>query len=199
MPRLTESRRRDRRQQIAAAALRCFAREGFADTSMADIIGESGLSAGSIYSHFSGKADLVRFVSAQVLDTRFEEIALHTRDGEAPAPGAVLREILGATSDRDLARVIVQIWGAVQQDPGLQQVLWERLGDIRSLAGTVLAPWARLQAGDGDHEAALSRAADAVVTVMQGYVARIALDPTVDRDELRETLAGALDHLGDAD
>jgi len=32
MPRLTEARRRDRRDQIAAAAFRCFARAGFAGT-----------------------------------------------------------------------------------------------------------------------------------------------------------------------
>jgi len=42
MPRLTEARQQSRREQIVQAPLRCFARRGLADTSMADIIAEAG-------------------------------------------------------------------------------------------------------------------------------------------------------------
>jgi len=71
MPRLTEARQQSRREQIVQAPLRCFARRGLADTSMADIIAEAGLSAGSIYSHFSSKSELLRFVVSDVLESRF--------------------------------------------------------------------------------------------------------------------------------
>ena len=49
MPKVSEQHREARRDQIVDAALRCFSRKGFQRTSMADIIAESGLSAGAIY------------------------------------------------------------------------------------------------------------------------------------------------------
>ena len=55
MPKVSEEYRTARRSEIARAALRCFARKGFDATSMADIIAESGLSAGAIYGHYKSK------------------------------------------------------------------------------------------------------------------------------------------------
>ena len=43
MPKISDDRRSQRRRQIAAAALRCFIRQGFEATSMADIVTDSAL------------------------------------------------------------------------------------------------------------------------------------------------------------
>src|SRR5438105_4898115 len=59
MPRLTARTRDARRQQILAAARRCFTRNGFQATSMQDILAEAGLSAGSVYSHFTAKDEII--------------------------------------------------------------------------------------------------------------------------------------------
>ncbi len=59
MPRLTDATKAARRAQIIEAAIDCFIKRGYINTSMSDIIKASGLSSGSIYSHFSGKEDIL--------------------------------------------------------------------------------------------------------------------------------------------
>lgn len=60
----------DRRSQILWAAANCFARDGFARTSLRDIAGEIGLLPGSIYHFFRTKEEL--FLS--VHERGFEEL-----------------------------------------------------------------------------------------------------------------------------
>ena len=48
----------ERRAQIMEAALACFTRKGYNNTTMDDIAAESGLSKGSLYWYFKGKDDL---------------------------------------------------------------------------------------------------------------------------------------------
>jgi AcrR family transcriptional regulator len=57
----------DARSQILAAAMSLFARQGFANTSMNDIVRESGLSKGGVYWHFKSKDDLI----AAIFDSFF--------------------------------------------------------------------------------------------------------------------------------
>jgi AcrR family transcriptional regulator len=54
--------RRERREQILAAATSAFARTGFADTSLEDIAAEAGVTRAILYRHFESKADLYRSV-----------------------------------------------------------------------------------------------------------------------------------------
>jgi AcrR family transcriptional regulator len=48
----------ERRAQIMQAALACFTRKGYNNTTMDDIVAESGLSKGSLYWYFKSKDDL---------------------------------------------------------------------------------------------------------------------------------------------
>lgn len=57
-----------RRKLIISAASRCFSRTGFHGTSMADITQESGLSAGQIYRHYSGKEKIVNDVIRNITE-----------------------------------------------------------------------------------------------------------------------------------
>ena len=47
--------RYDRRDEILAAAQRCFARSGFHGASMQDICAEAGMSPGNLYRYFPSK------------------------------------------------------------------------------------------------------------------------------------------------
>jgi AcrR family transcriptional regulator len=55
-------RRKERREQILAAATRAFARSGFAATNLDDIAAEAGVSRVILYRHFESKTDLYRAV-----------------------------------------------------------------------------------------------------------------------------------------
>lgn len=48
----------ERKAQIYQAALTCFSRKGYHQTTMDDIVGEAGLSKGGLYWHFSSKKEL---------------------------------------------------------------------------------------------------------------------------------------------
>ena len=58
MPKISAAHEQQRREQILAAAMACFARQGYHATSMDDVVRESGLSVGAIYTYFSSKEDL---------------------------------------------------------------------------------------------------------------------------------------------
>ena len=66
----------ERRRQIVDAALSCFTRKGYSNTSIDDIAAESGLSKGSIYWYFDSKSDLF----AQVIDRFFEDFGQEAMD-----------------------------------------------------------------------------------------------------------------------
>src|ERR1700712_4865389 len=91
MPKVSEQHREARRDQILDAAIACIARTGFHRTSMADIIAESGLSAGAIYLQFAGKQDIALAVGKRVLGNRLTEVDGVLATGALPAPSEVLR------------------------------------------------------------------------------------------------------------
>ncbi|WP_216896643.1 TetR/AcrR family transcriptional regulator [Nocardia alni] len=120
MPRVTEEYRATRRAEILHAAAHCFVRGGFHSTSMADIIRESGLSAGTMYLYFRSKEEIIGAVAEQTLHTADEIFADLLADGAAPAPAEVLAVLVervgelrlaGSDSAVDLSPLTVQVWG----------------------------------------------------------------------------------------
>jgi TetR/AcrR family transcriptional regulator, repressor for uid operon len=59
MAKLNEKAQAARREHILSAAERCFARQGFHQTSIQDICREAGISAGALYVYFASKEDLI--------------------------------------------------------------------------------------------------------------------------------------------
>lgn len=59
VPRVSEARLEARRTQILDAAVACFARKGFHQTTMAEIAAEAGVSDGLAYRYFASKEQLI--------------------------------------------------------------------------------------------------------------------------------------------
>ncbi|MCQ1949942.1 TetR/AcrR family transcriptional regulator [Arthrobacter sp. zg-Y859] len=188
MPRLTDSRRTARREQIAAAAMRCFLDNGFSETSMADIIKESGLSAGSIYSHYASKADLMRSVAAELLEERTTGLAA------AATPGDVVRTIL-APIDRERAKLLLQVWAEAARDPEMASMVQDQLRTLQATTEARLLNWVRTHSTPTEQDAgqATTAAAHAVLSAAQGYVVQIALDPELNPDDLIAGIAARVD------
>ena len=96
MPKVSDAHRESRRDQITDAALRSFAAKGFQRTSMADIIAESGLSAGAIYGHFESKQQIAYAVAERVLGNRLGELSEQMRGDRLPDPDQVVAIITEA-------------------------------------------------------------------------------------------------------
>jgi AcrR family transcriptional regulator len=68
VPELGQAHLDGRRRQIVDAASRPFARHGFAETSIAEIVAQSVLSNGAIFRHFASKEQIVIAVCEQACD-----------------------------------------------------------------------------------------------------------------------------------
>lgn len=86
MPRITEERRAGRRAAMIAAARRCFARDGYHQTSMPDIAAEAGLSPGAFYRYFPSKDDIVLEVAGQAFAMIFAPVVELVDDDHLATP-----------------------------------------------------------------------------------------------------------------
>ncbi|MDQ3992273.1 MAG: TetR/AcrR family transcriptional regulator [Actinomycetota bacterium] len=75
MPKISEEQREARRQEIVAAAQRCFAKHGYEGATVVRLEEETGLSRGAIFNYFASKQAL--FVAVAIASSdRFVEIWL---------------------------------------------------------------------------------------------------------------------------
>ena len=177
MPRVSEEYREARRDEIARAALRCLERKGVRDTSIADIVEESGLSTGAIYSHFSNKAELARYVVARFLLPRIDALETAGARGDIVAPRDALRGMLSVFAETGLPpSLVVQFWGEAMVQADLHAEMLRTAGRLRESLTAAITPWARQQAGTDDEAAALaSRHARTIAALAQGYVSNAAV------------------------
>ena len=136
MPRVSDEYLERRRQQILDAARRCFARQGFYETSMQDVFREAGLSAGAVYRYFKSKDELVQAISASVFDRM--AAAIEGALAEEPVPGldeiaarlaAAAQELSGEDGP---ARVAPPAWAAALHNPALATTVRGILGPLRA-------------------------------------------------------------------
>jgi AcrR family transcriptional regulator len=121
MPKITEAQRETRRQQILDAALRCFSRDGFHNTTTADIVRESGVSQGTLYLYFATKDEII----VALADDRHQGEAFMSAMAQSeqdPIQGlALLLEVHGTALDdarrTDLRRVGIQGWAEALRSP----------------------------------------------------------------------------------
>lgn len=133
MPRVSQSHKDARREQILAAAKRCFARNGFHETSMQDLFAEAGLSSGAVYRYFPGKADVVRAIA----EANLEEVLSLVRGLAADRNeglGTALSTLLDVLRDKNLREGLgamqVLVWSEALRDPMLADRLRQSLDQM---------------------------------------------------------------------
>jgi AcrR family transcriptional regulator len=174
MPKVTEAHRVARREQILAAAFRCVAREGFHKTTMADVIVESGMSAGAVYGYFKGKHEIIRAIADHAvggLSVSLGELA----GGEGPvapvdALALVLEHVehLAGSEDGDLTRVAVQAWAEACRDEEVREIARHRLLAVRAGWEAVLVR--AQQDGTLDPDADTALVAQTMLGLLPGFV-----------------------------
>ncbi|MDE9366829.1 TetR/AcrR family transcriptional regulator [Luteipulveratus sp. YIM 133132] len=160
MPKVTEEHRAARRRQIMRAAWVCFARNGFHATSMADVIGESGLSAGAVYGYFRNKEDLIQQAAEATVGSIGDPVARDLAALDPPDLGrAVVIAVEHATSflveeGFDKSPVAVQAFGEALRSPALLALVHRAHSAIRTELTSVArrAQQQGLLAADADPE-----------------------------------------------
>ncbi|MGW1341193.1 TetR/AcrR family transcriptional regulator [Kribbella sp. NPDC002412] len=138
MPKVTEEHRLARRRQIVAAARHCVIEEGFHKTTMADVIRESGLSAGAVYGYFKSKEEIVAAIAEEALSAVDELFGKLLASEEPLSPFAALEAALNhvvTIAERpggDVTRVAIQAWSEALRNPTIMAVAQGKYSQLRS-------------------------------------------------------------------
>lgn len=179
MPRVSEAHREARREQIIAAALRCFHRNGFHPTTMDDIVRESGLSAGAVYTYFSGKDELIVAVGSMKLGGLRSTIDALAATDPFPPPADVVRALVDRVVELtdvdglDISRIIVQGWGEMPRNTALREAVQEAYGHFRASAAGFVSAWR--DAGQAHADIDPEEAAPAIVSLVLGFIVQRAI------------------------
>lgn len=183
MPRISEARKAAQRARIVDALLEAVAEKGIADTSMADVIERSGLSAGAIYGYFPSKDDILVAAAREVVSDRANVFAQLADRDPVPPPAQVVREMAGSLPDvaRD-ARAMMQVWGQAMTHDELSSWTRNIVGRLLEAIEVYLRAWFD-QCGHVDPDVAARRGAPTLLALVQGYIVQSALRGDVDLDE----------------
>ncbi len=137
MPRVSEEHLTARREQILDAAVVRFAENGFQATGMAEVIAESGLSAGAVYRYFASKDDLIRAIVDRVMGqavAHFDRWLAASDDPDPAEAVAAAVDLVATVAGRgpvDVTRVAVQAWAEALRNPAVHEVARGAYGGIR--------------------------------------------------------------------
>lgn len=128
MPKVSEERLEQRRKQILDAAITCFARKGFHETTMAEIAAEAGVSDTLAYRYFSGKDEII---DAAVKEWRSTTIV--SADGAEDLRGlleTLVTQNISRFDQPEAMRALMNVqfrsWAEALHDEGLRTEVVER-------------------------------------------------------------------------
>ena len=127
MPRIAESARAARREQIIAAGLACFARSGYHATTMADVAAQAGVSKGTPYLYFESKEALFLALHEQWdcgAGQRLDAAITALPDAERQSPRAVLHAAAAAIAahvqaEPETCRVLMEARSLAAHEPAI--------------------------------------------------------------------------------
>ena len=193
MPKVTEAYRSARRDEILDAALRAFSSKGLERASMADIIAESGLSAGAIYGHFAGKRELIAALAERTLGARRTELETAQAD-HSLSPAEVLDRLLHAMREAFDTRLLVQLWAAAATDTEVGEAVRGPVGVIRSTFTQLMRPWFAERLPPAEVDEALARSVTLAMALGQGFMLQRHLFDDFDEERYFEIIRETLPH-----
>ena len=143
MPRVTAAHEQEVRERIVTAALRVFGERGYHGATIADVVRESGLSVGSIYTWFKGKDDLFLATCDLASGRGLGELAARLPAGRtvaerlAIAIGFYFDSAEGSAEQSGNADFLVQAWAQAEAEPAAREMLRRRREQL-VMAGTFL-------------------------------------------------------------
>lgn len=165
-----------RKQQIRAAATRCFVRRGFAATRLLDIAREAGLSKGGVYFHYRAKEALFH----DILEAQFESLQARwgaDQGADQPADKAlhalVAAHLQTLEASPDEARFCNLMLAMSSQNPEFR----EKLAPILNAMRTRYAELVKRGATEGVFKATdPDGVAIGIVALVYGFAAQSAAD-----------------------
>lgn len=199
MPKVSDEHRTEKRQQIIAATLRCVERDGFHKTTMADVVRESGLSSGSVYTYFRGKHEIIHAIASSGvtgIKDAINDLVAEADSGAAPPPPeraieTATQHLLNLSEELgiNLPRIALQTWAEAARDPEFLALMAPEARGIR-------AAWrgyaeAAIEAGQFRKDADPEKIAMVLTGLLPGYILQL----VVIGDVTPKAYAAGLTHL----
>src|SRR5437764_1507826 len=183
---------REARDELLEAALRVFARRGYRQAGVDEIVAEAGYSKGALYWHFSVKEELLLALLEERIDAPMREMvallesAPPDRDMSMEASREFARRL---SSRRDAVLLEREYWSLAIRDPELRARYTERQTELRGTLATAMEARAR-HLGTPDLRMPAEDVARIVMSIIGGLAVDELIEPGSVRPELlREALA----------
>lgn len=166
-----------RKQQIRAAATRCFVRRGFAATRLLDIAREAGLSKGGVYFHYAAKDALFRDIldnQVRNLERRWSFDPVSDKPADRTLYRLVVAHLRTLEDEPEETRLHHLVLGMAPQDASFRETLDESFRVMRVLYAGVIE---RGISSGVFRDLEPDRAADCVLAMVQGLAAQSSVDP----------------------
>jgi len=124
MPKTSIAAKEARRTQILDAAVRCFARHGYYETTIEDLVIETGLSRGALYLYYPSKEAMYLAISEQ-WGCGLEE-AIQARLTPDLSPASILQVLIEVNGEHvqaeaDACRILMEGWHLAYHIPILAE------------------------------------------------------------------------------
>ena len=174
------------REELLAAAVRVFARRGYARASVEEIAREAGYSKGALYWHFAGKADLLHALIEERIDAPMREAVAQLEtagvDRDMALEGSRVFAARLAT-ERDATQLEREYWTLAVRDPEIRARYVERHTELRRALARALEVRARHLGTPG-----LGMPAEDVARVVMAMSGGLAVDELVEPGSVRPEL-----------
>jgi AcrR family transcriptional regulator len=144
MPRVSQAHEVEVRQRIVRAALQVFAERGFHGATMQDIVRQSGLSVGAIYTYFRSKDELILagcdLITDQEMAALYERLqgSSSFRDKIATAVGFFFDQLDFERQEAGGPRLLIEAWAAADSTPAIREMLVRRRREIHAVTVALL-------------------------------------------------------------
>ena len=182
----------ERRAQIIEAALACFTNRGYVNTTMDDIVTESGLSKGAIYWYFKSKDDVFQ----AALTSAFEDVAGGSLNTLMACETATERLRVGARSMVALCQdiegcfgLIVEFWSQSENRDEVMGFWAEMLTQYQQAITAIFK--GGIQSGEF-REVDVDALAWMIMSAYDGLAAYDMMMPDLDMDKISEAFIETL-------
>ena len=198
MPKLKPETLAERKQHILDAALICFARSGYHQTTMDDIVGEAALSKGGVYVHFDSKRALFQ----ALITWAMEQFAFDLE--QMPSPGekiedqlkALMRATIESMSSQriqEMSPLFLEMWVQNLNDAEVKQTAVDLYAQFRRPLAQLIEAGinqGRLRRVDA------SSMANILIAIPEGLMVQALVDKdSVDWQTVSDTLDTLIDGL----
>ena len=149
MPEVSAAHEQEVRDRILLAATRVFGTKGYQGATIADVVRESGLSVGAIYTYFSGKDELFRLSCDRISAQGLEELAVRIGPGPQHRRAACGSRSTCTSRRSTPMRMhpgqasLIQAWAEADREPGVRDMLARRRERLVGAAQMLLLPGRR--------------------------------------------------------